>query len=300
MSEIDRPFDWHTRARAGGAAGLPGRFFETMPGAPPASTYNDCLNRPLTPEQMELSKTIAHGLRGGANGASVTAFPPANIAAPPRSIQFSQTKTIVIGVPGTPDTEQNNSRAHLNVANHGPQGSSTFETPTIDNHVSFGSDSSGNVITQNIPPGYACVVDCFGVTTYSRFAEYYLLWTVGVGTGTAVGGEAKPTSNLIIPEQAGYPEGTAEEPATLTANKFIPPISQVPRSLIVFVRNATDNTQATLWKPTAFFARVTICGWLYYVPTISQNPEDLVKYMPKTVNDGGQCGSTPTPQPFYY
>ncbi len=125
----------------------------------------------------------------------------------------------------------------------------------------------GPTVKARIRPSEILIIDTLGITTFSRAAEYELVWILTYGLSKGAAPNAQPNlANLLIPGRRGWPFGTADRPAVLEGMSRLAPQQGSTKSgetdvyLAVNFSPASPGAGAS-YTPWPHYVQITLRGW---------------------------------------
>lgn len=210
------------------------------------------------------SELIGQGVRRGLRTAGGQSIDPNLLQANSRATPVNISGKFVI-TPASPTAAQLAAANLIAQANFAPGAYPAY--PYSDN---FAEDCQTGIIQGNgilstikIRPSEVLVIDTLGITTFSRAAEYELVWILGYGAVQPTGNVPPNVQNMLIPARRGWPFGDVENPAQLAGRSRMAPELGPTRSgetdvyLIAMFKPATNGA----YTPWPHYVEVALRGW---------------------------------------
>lgn len=211
------------------------------------------------------SEAVAAGVRRALRTAGGQSVDPNLLDGNTRSRPINISGKFVI-TPQNPDAAQLAAANLIAQANFAPGAYPAVPYADIydEDYVTGIIQGTGTTIPIEIRPSEVLVIDSLGITTFSKAAEYELVWLLTFGEVLA-GTSVPNASNLMIPARRGWPFGDVERPAQLYGRSRLAPQSGPVRkgstqaSLVVQFRAATSPGPYT---PQPHYVEIAMRGWL--------------------------------------
>lgn len=211
------------------------------------------------------AEAVATGVRRALRTAGGQSVDPNLLDGNTRSRPINISGKFVV-TPQGPTAAQLASANSIAQANFAPGACPTF--PYSDN---FSEDyqtgviqGTGSAIRIPIRPSEVLVIDSLGITTFSKSAEYELVWLLTYGEVLA-GTSVPNAANLLIPARRGWPFGDADRPAKLHGRSRLAPQSGPVRkgdSQVALVVQFRPAASPGAYVPHPHYVEIAMRGWL--------------------------------------
>lgn len=187
------------------------------------------------------------------------AFDPSNVEPPANAEKFEVYSKGVI-LPATADAQWTATDSLYVQSLRSPIALDSATTNPNDAWVSSitGAGQFGSV---KVPPGYAAVIEEFGIDTWSRAAEWELIWNVVYNPQSSNSATTLPQGTEIIPPTRGW-RGSTSHPRRVLGARAVPPGAGSSQQVVIGVKHTGVNTSTA--KSTPHYARAVLRGW--FVP----------------------------------